>query len=190
MTLSRFLSMEAWTLDELVAKAAELLSVASVEQGSGRVRETPDRRTVRYYTTLGLLDRPTEFRGRTGLYGTRQLWQLMAIKRLQSRGEPLQEIQRRLLNATDAELRRVAAPPRGTPDPAPRVVSARAKSFWQEPPAERAPEDAATFTGLQLDAGVTLTLSAARRLLAADDLDALTAAAAPLLKVLRARHLI
>lgn len=184
--------MELWTLDELVAKAAELLSVATVEQGSGRVRETPDRRTVRYYTTLGILDRPTEFRGRTGLYGTRQLWQLMAIKRLQSRGEPLQEIQQRLLNATDAALRRIAAPPRGTPDPASkRTDSPRARSFWLDTPEERAPDEneVATFTGLELGPGITLTLSAARRLLAPDDLDALTAAAAPLLKVLRARHL-
>jgi DNA-binding transcriptional MerR regulator len=157
------------------------------------VRETPDRRTVRYYTTLGMLDRPTEFRGRTGLYGPRQLWQLMAIKRLQSRGEPLQEIQQRLLNATDAELRRIAGPPRGTPEPArKRTESSRATSFWLDAPEERAPADAevATFTGLELDPGITLTLSAARRLLAPDDLEALTAAAAPLLKVLRARHLI
>ena len=189
--------MELWTLDELVAKAAELLSVTSVEQGSGRVRETPDRRTVRYYTTLGILDRPTEFRGRTGLYGTRQLWQLMAIKRLQSRGEPLQEVQQRLLNATDAELRRIAAPPRGTPDTR-RTQSPRAKSvpsrhdFWLDSPEERAPDEneVATFTGLELDPGITLTLSAARRLLAPEDLEALTAAAAPLLKVLRARHLV
>lgn len=186
--------MELWTLDELVAKAAELLSVASVGQGSGRVRETPDRRTVRYYTTLGLLDRPSEFRGRVGLYGPRQLWQLMAIKRLQSRGEPLQGIQQQLLNATDAELRRIAAPPRSSPQKAPRPPeSARARSFWLDEPAEREPEDAnppvSTFTGLELGPGITLTLSAARRPLASGDLEALAAAAAPLLKVLRARHL-
>ena len=185
--------MELWTLDELVAKAAELLSVASVGQGSGRVRETPDRRTVRYYTTLGLLDRPTEFRGRVGLYGTRQLWQLMAIKRLQSRGEPLGEIQQRLLNATDAELRRIAAPSRHVPDSS-RRESPRAKAFWLEEPEERSPEDASppssTFTGLALGPGVTVTLSSARRPLGPEDLEALSAAAAPLLKVLRARHLI
>jgi DNA-binding transcriptional MerR regulator len=185
--------MELWTLDELVAKAAELLSVASVGQGSGRVRETPDRRTVRYYTTLGLLDRPSEFRGRVGLYGTRQLWQLMAIKRLQSRGEPLLEIQQRLLNATDAELRRIAAPVRSVHASSKRE-SPWAKSFWLEQPAERSPEDASppvsTFTGLELGPGVTVTLSSARRSLSPEDLEALSSAAAPLLKVLRARHLI
>lgn len=184
-----------WTLDELVAKAAELLSVSSVEQGSGRVRETPDRRTARYYTTLGLLDRPAEFRGRVGLFGPRHLWQLMAVKRLQSRGEPLKAIQQRLLNASDAELRSLAAPPPGAlaADLARAPESPRARSYWHEAPAERAPSDSpppATFTGLALDEAVTLTLSAARRALEGDDLEALRAAAGPLLKVLRARHLL
>ena len=92
-----------------------------------------------------------------GLYGTRQLWQLMAIKRLQSRGEPLQEIQQRLLNATDAELRRIAAPARTVPETSKRE-SPRAKSFWLEAPAEREPEDVpvSAFTGLELDAGAAL----------------------------------
>jgi DNA-binding transcriptional MerR regulator len=185
--------MNLRTLDELVAKAAELLSESSVEQGSGRVRETPDRRTARYYTTLGLLDRPVEFRGRTALYGARHLWQLMAIKRLQSRGEPLQDIQRRLLNSSDAELKRIAAPPAGALDETRPPQRSKRKSFWLEEPAERAPDDTppvATFTGLSLAEGVGLTLFAAKRTVLPEDVEALSAAAAPLLKVLRARHLI
>lgn len=185
--------MDLWTLDELVAKAAELLAASAIEQESGRVRETPDRRTVRYYSTIGLLDRPAEFRGRTGLFGTRHLLQLMAIKRLQARGESLQLIQQRLQNATDAELRRIAAPPKDVElQPAPTVESPRARSFWGDAPEERgeAAEAVAMFTGLELEGGVTLTLSAARRLLEADDVEAIKAAAGPLLKVLRARRLV
>src|SRR5207244_1724793 len=79
-------------------------------QPSGRVREVPDRRTVRYYTTLGLIDRPAEVRGRTALYSTRHLLQLVAIKRLQARGLPLAEIQSRLVGQTDAALRELARP--------------------------------------------------------------------------------
>ena len=30
---------------------------------NGRVRDVPDRRTIRYYTTIGLLDRPAEVSG-------------------------------------------------------------------------------------------------------------------------------
>jgi DNA-binding transcriptional MerR regulator len=185
--------MDMWTLDELVAKAAELLATADVEQGSGRVREVPDKRTLRYYTTLGLLDRPAEMRGRTGLFTVRHLMQLMAIKRLQAQGESLQRIQDRLFGVTAGELKRLAALPKDLALQSPPTTgSPRARSFWADAPEER--EDTSdtvhAFTGLELEGGVTLTLSAARRLLETDDVEALKAAAAPLLKVLRARHLV
>ena len=80
-------------------------------QPSGRVREVPDARTIRYYTTLGILDRPLEMRGRTAYYGRRHLLQLVAIKRLQAQGMSLTEIQQRLTGASDKALRRWAALP-------------------------------------------------------------------------------
>ena len=72
-----------WTIDELGSRVALALSVDYDGQASGRVRDVPDRRTIRYYTTLGLIDRPA-LRGRTALYGRRHLLQLVAIKRLQA----------------------------------------------------------------------------------------------------------
>jgi hypothetical protein len=75
-----------WTLDELGARVALALAVGYDGQANGRVREVPDGRTIRYYTTLGLIDRPAAMRGRTALYGVRHLLQLTAIKRLQARG--------------------------------------------------------------------------------------------------------
>jgi DNA-binding transcriptional MerR regulator len=185
--------MDPWTLDELVAKAAELLATADVEQGSGRVREVPDKRTLRYYTTLGLLDRPAEMRGRTGLFTVRHLMQLMAIKRLQAQGESLQRIQDRLVGVTPGQLKRLAALPQNLDLEAPqKAESPRAKSFWADVPGARNEAEAGVqrFTGLELEGGVTLTLSTARRLLETEDVEALKAAAAPLLKVLRARHLV
>src|SRR4051812_31134874 len=80
---------------------------------SGRVREVPDIRTIRYYTTLGLLDRPSEMRGRTAYYGPRHLLQLVAIKRLQAEGLPLVEVQQRLAKASDENLERYAQLPEG-----------------------------------------------------------------------------
>ena len=114
-----------WTIDDLGAQV--VLALADGHEGSlnGRVREVPDVRTIRYYTTLGLLDRPVEMRGRTALYGVRHLQQLVAIKRLQVRGLSLAEIQERLLGLTDAELRRLSA------------VSARS-GLSSEPPREAA----------------------------------------------------
>src|SRR5437016_12050752 len=100
-----------WTLDELGAQVALPLAVDYPGAPDNRTRDIPDQRTIRYYTTLGLLDRAAELRGRTALYGRRHLLQLVAIKRLQARGLALADIQERLLGATDATLARIARLP-------------------------------------------------------------------------------
>src|SRR5881227_4478318 len=69
-----------------------------------RVSAAPDARTVRYYTSLGLLDRP-RIEGRQARYGERHLLQLLAIKALQAFDLPLAEIQQRLYGRGDAELK-------------------------------------------------------------------------------------
>lgn len=68
-----------------------------------RVSPIPDARTIRYYSTLGLLDRP-RMEGRQARYGKRHLLQLLAIKALQGRGYPLAEIQTQLYGRADSEL--------------------------------------------------------------------------------------
>src|SRR4051812_37733187 len=106
----------SWTIDELGAEVARALSVDYDGSPSGRVRDVPDRRTIRYYTTLGLLDRP-RMHGRTALYTRRHLIQLVAIKRLQANGLSLAEVQQRLLGLDDqalADLARVPEPPPST----------------------------------------------------------------------------
>ncbi len=60
-----------WTIDELGQQVARALSVGYEGQSNSRVRDVPDRRTIRYYTTLGLIDRATRMCGRTALYGRR-----------------------------------------------------------------------------------------------------------------------
>lgn len=64
-------------------------------------------RTVRYYVQRGLLTAP-EFRGKDTAYGREHLLRLHAIKHLQEAHLPLDEIQVRLTNATEAELIRLA----------------------------------------------------------------------------------
>src|SRR5437763_16140887 len=117
-----------WTLDELTAQSALALAADYPGQASGRVREVPDARTVRYYTTLGLLDRPAAMRGRTALYGRRHLLQLVAIKRLQARGLSLAEVQARLVGRTDRALEDLAQVPAGrqvrSPEPLPLPADA------------------------------------------------------------------
>ena len=86
-----------WRIEELSSLAERALEASSYQgPPSARVREVPDVRTIRYYTTAGLIDRPAEMRGRTAYYGRRHLLQLVAIKRLQEQGLPLVEVQERL----------------------------------------------------------------------------------------------
>ena len=89
---------------EVAAKLAELGLLGAAPDG--RVSDAPDARTVRYYTTLGLLDRPA-IENRQARYGERHLLQLLAIKALQAQDLPLAEIQQRLYARSDAELRRL-----------------------------------------------------------------------------------
>ncbi len=97
-----------WTLDEVVVETRRLLDRFGVEAGErdGRVLSVPDARTVRYYGTLGLVDRP-EIVNRQGRYGRRHALQLAAIKALQARGLPLADVQKRLYANTDDELNAV-----------------------------------------------------------------------------------
>jgi DNA-binding transcriptional MerR regulator len=98
-------------MDELVGRVARALAAGDVRAPNGRVTEVPDGRVIRWYATIGLVDRPSGTRGRTALYGRRHVLQLVAIKRLQAQGHSLAEIQAALGGATEATLRRVADVP-------------------------------------------------------------------------------
>lgn len=93
------------SLEELAGEVALTLEhyhlLGSV--ADSRVSPIPDARTIRYYTTLGLLDRPW-IEGRQARYGKRHLLQILAIKALQARGLPLAEVQSRLYGLSDEQL--------------------------------------------------------------------------------------
>src|SRR5213593_14744 len=99
---------ELWTLEQLSDRVADLLAEDYNGQQSGRVRELPNGRTIRWYTTIGLVDRPLATRGRVALYGERHALQLAAIKKLQAQGLTLAEVQEQLLGVTDAKLAELA----------------------------------------------------------------------------------
>ncbi|MEV8376650.1 MerR family transcriptional regulator [Kribbella sp. NPDC056861] len=110
--------MELWTLGELTDRVGAALADYP-GQVNGRVRAVPDQRAIRWYTTIGLIDRPTEMRGRTAFYSQRHLLQLVAIKRRQSEGHTLAEIQTELTGATNETLHPIAAlPPTAAGGPA------------------------------------------------------------------------
>jgi hypothetical protein len=108
---------DTWTIAELADRAAAALAADGSAQASGRVRDLPNERLIRWYTTIGLVDPPLGRRGRTALYGPRHLLQLVAVKRRQAAGRSIAEIQVELAGATDAALARFAALP-APPDPA------------------------------------------------------------------------
>ncbi|MFC6075458.1 MerR family transcriptional regulator [Microbispora bryophytorum] len=113
------------------------------QRANGRVRELPNERLIRWYTTIGLLDPPLGRRGRVALYGRRHLLQLVAVKRRQAEGLSIAAIQAELTGATNAMLQRLAgftglppeSPPESAAEPALRPLV---------PPSPRSPAAPAT----------------------------------------------
>jgi DNA-binding transcriptional MerR regulator len=93
------------TLEELCGRVERRLAEMGLldAQGDGRVSAAPDARTVRYYGTLGLVDRP-RIVDREARYGGRQVLQVVAVKALQALGLPLAEVQARLYGRSNPEL--------------------------------------------------------------------------------------
>jgi DNA-binding transcriptional MerR regulator len=184
-----------WTLDELSAQVALALAEDYTGVSNGRVRDVPDRRTIRYYTTFGLLDRPASMRGRTALYGRRHLLQLAAIKRLQARHLTLAEVQARLLGLSDRALEKLADLPSGfVPVPSQATVkeeetaAPERNDFWKSEPAPVA-RPVQALTAVPLADGTMLLIETARPL-DEHDLEALRSAAAPLVKLLHLRRIV
>jgi DNA-binding transcriptional MerR regulator len=202
-----------WTLSELVAEVAARIAALPAPK-NGQVRAVPDERTVRYYVTLGLLDRPSAMRGRTALYGPRHVAQVVAIKRLQTMGRSLSEIQALWPTLDDPTLARMS----GVALPAAGKPAARAE-FWKREPEQvdaaargqrallaaagpaadpRGATGAPGMTGtaavelrIELAPQVVLSLSVGddRVTVSRADVRAIRAAAAPLLAELASRRL-
>jgi len=143
-----------YTIAELADASAAALDALGIAARNGQVRDRPDVRTIRYYGTLGLVDRPAEMAGRTALYGDRHLLQVLAVKALQARGATLTDVQRTLVGASEPELRAAVGP--GLPGALAAVAGpppARpGRAFWRTPPGPAAPAPAAASLGAGLPA--------------------------------------
>lgn len=95
-------------------------------QSSARVQSVPDTRAIRYYTTLGILDRAAEMKGRTAFYDERHVLQLVAIKRLQAKGMTLGEIQQKITGLSNRKLTGIAGLSKGFWDSLEKELSKRA----------------------------------------------------------------
>jgi DNA-binding transcriptional MerR regulator len=179
-------------LSELVEQVASRIAALPAPK-NGQVRAVPDERTVRYYGTIGLLDKPL-LRGRTALYGSRHLAQVVAIKRLQTMGRSLAEIQAmwpKLDDETLARMSGVALPAKGR---------AARTEFWKRAPAPAAvpvvtaparPASAPVEVRVELAPNVVITIAMPETgiALSSADVRAIRAAAAPLVAELAHRRL-
>ncbi len=188
------MSDELYTLEQLSERVADLLAEDYGGQQSGRVRELPNGRTIRWYTTIGLVDRPLATRGRVALYGERHAMQLAAIKKLQAQGLALAEVQERLLGVSDAklaELAEVRPPVRMDVVYSPPEVAAEVNRLIRRieagEPDTAEPDTVTSDTvmnvvpAFRIGDSVTVLLDGATRNLGEADIAELTSAAAPLL---------
>lgn len=131
---------ETWTIAELAERATTAL--AGLAPANGRVRDVPNERLIRYYTTIGLLDPPLARRGRIALYGRRHLLQLVAVKRRQAEGVSIAALQAELVGATNTRLAELAGTtlPPATPD----TVSSRQAADPPPPVSRQATDSAAS----------------------------------------------
>ncbi|MFI6497318.1 MerR family transcriptional regulator [Nonomuraea typhae] len=198
---------ETWTIGELAERAADALRPGP-QRANGRIQEVPGERLIRWYTTIGLVDPPLTRRGRIAQYGRRHLLQVVAVKRLQAEGHSIAEIQSRLAGATDAILETAAllgpdgeqSTPHGEKTTAhgeKNTAQAPRPRFWAAQPAtspaREAPSAEPAFAhrlpAVRLAPGVALVLDGAGRTPTDDDIEAVLAAAGPLLHVLKERKL-
>ncbi|MEJ7597986.1 MAG: MerR family transcriptional regulator [Kofleriaceae bacterium] len=185
---------EQWTLAELVNEVGARIAALPAPK-NGQVRAVPDDRTIRYYATLGLLDRPDTMRGRTAIYGRKHLAQVVAIKRMQLLGRSLAEIQQLWPTMDDPTLARMA----GVALPITVGQPAARKEFWKREPRREAvadPQPAAVPSApvelrIELAANLTLVLAVVDEHVSISpaDVRAIRAAAAPLIAELAQRSL-
>jgi DNA-binding transcriptional MerR regulator len=110
LLLTTYRKRTDFTIDELVAVAGDLLRQSAVTQTRWKVGQIPDVRTVRFYSSTGLLPKPLDYRGSAALFGYRHLLTLLAIKNLQAQFLPLQEVRKRLAQLDEEGLEQLVQP--------------------------------------------------------------------------------
>jgi DNA-binding transcriptional MerR regulator len=141
-------------LEELSHWVQQVMDQLGWQEGdSKRVTWSPNPRLIRYYTTLGLLDRAARFEGRTAYYSSKHLLQILAVKYLQLGGRRLEDIQGILLGLSEEALARLIQldqplpePPQPPSVPQEEPDDRREHDFWSQIPqrSEPAPRPASS----------------------------------------------
>jgi DNA-binding transcriptional MerR regulator len=123
-----------WNARGLAAHVTALVDAAGMRPTNASARAAPSARSVRFYVSHGLLDRP-EGAGTAATYGYRHFLQLLAIKIRQREGQTLEAIKHEMKDVTgDALERRIAqslAPALVTGSLAPNRAEDEGASNWR-----------------------------------------------------------
>lgn len=97
-----------WNARGLAAHAASLVDAAGIRPTNASARAAPSARSVRFYVSAGLIDRP-EGTGTAATYNYRHLLQLLAVKIRQREGQSLESIKAEMRGLTgDVLEKRIA----------------------------------------------------------------------------------
>ncbi|MFI5239906.1 MAG: MerR family transcriptional regulator, partial [Gemmatimonadales bacterium] len=97
-----------WNARGLAAHAASLVDSAGIRPTNASARAAPSARSVRFYVSAGLIDRP-DGTGTAATYHYRHLLQLLTVKVRQREGQSLEAIKREVRTLTgDVLEKRVA----------------------------------------------------------------------------------
>lgn len=113
--LEKYRQLQDLRIDELVATATELLRLLNLRQRRYKVAEYPDARTVRYYISRGLVDKPLGKSGPAARYGYRHLLQLLVVKCLQTQYLPIRKIAEMVKELDNAGLEQLLEEASGKP---------------------------------------------------------------------------
>lgn len=96
------------SIEELSEEVEKLLKEHGLlnNQNDRRINTIPDPRTIRYYTTLGLLEPPNTI-NRQAKYNQKHIIQLASIKALQAESLTLAEIQQRFFGKRIEEIEQI-----------------------------------------------------------------------------------
>jgi DNA-binding transcriptional MerR regulator len=100
----KYRGLNNFTTGSLLMTVHELLPRMVGRQKRYKVTDLPSERTVRYYVSRGLVEKPLGKRGTTSLFGYRHLLQILVIKYLQYQYLPLEKIRTVLADRTNREL--------------------------------------------------------------------------------------
>lgn len=106
----RYRGETSFPLPRLIAILREQLPEIAPIQTKYRVTEMPTERTIRFYTSIGLVDKPVVGSAGKAFYGYRHLLQTLAVKYLQSQYLPLVKVRSLVEGADNRELELMIPP--------------------------------------------------------------------------------